>query len=175
MPASSPLGKLTTKSWFESRNDIKTIVDVGCGEGTYRKLLGQNYHWIGVDVWEPYVERFHLRDIYDEIIIGNIKDLSLTTGDCYIFGDVLEHLPKDDAINVINKIPKDKHIIISIPLGIYEQGELEGNPHEAHKGYWTYDEVYNLADWTETHTWCFNPDLPKLITLGLLTLGLFIK
>lgn len=173
MPASSFIGKKTTKNWFLRRNDIKKIIDIGCGEGTYWNLLEKDtkdkniYKWIGVDVWEPYIDRFQLFSKYDDVIIGDVREIALPDGDCYIFGDVLEHMTKEEAKKVIASIPKDKHLIISIPLGEYIQGAIEGNPYEEHKSYWNYEEVYALADWTETHTWCFNKDLPKLITLGL--------
>ena len=47
MPTSSSLGKIEIRNWFNARNDIKSIVDFGCGSGTYIDLLGkQKYKWI---------------------------------------------------------------------------------------------------------------------------------
>ena len=84
MPASSTVGKDIIKAWFESRTDIKTIFDVGAGEGTYPKLLGPNYRWIGSEIWAPYVSRFDLESLYSMLIIGDIALMKLPEADCII-------------------------------------------------------------------------------------------
>jgi SAM-dependent methyltransferase len=72
---SSPNGKKEIKEWIEKQTDIKTIVDVGPGKGTYAKLLGNKYNWIGIEAWKPYVEKYNLSNLYKEIIISDIKDI----------------------------------------------------------------------------------------------------
>ena len=145
MPVSSPKGKTLIKEWFEGQNDIKTIVDLGCGSGTYPKLLGDEYHWIGVDIWKPYVERFELKELYDEIITGDIEKCKLPDGDCAILGDVLEHIEKDGMIKTFHRVNrKYKHIVISIPLNSDSQYVFEGNEYEKHRSIWTALELERL-------------------------------
>lgn len=140
---SSPNGKKEIKEWIEKQNDIKTIVDVGPGQGTYAKLLGDKYNWIGIEAWKPYIEKYNLKDLYKEIIISDIKELNeFPKADCIIFGDVLEHLYKFQAIKIIGKAEAIyKHVIISIPLGSLEQGSLENNSFETHLSNWSESDL----------------------------------
>lgn len=157
MPGSVIQGKQQIKSFIDSnRNDIKKIVDVGAGSGTYPNLLGrEDYYWIGIEIFPDYVERFDLNSIYDEIIIADISELpkeEWPDADCIIFGDVLEHLPKPKAIEVLDRaLMKYKHVVLSIPIGFWDAEEHYGNKHELHLSTWTMAELRERADWTETH------------------------
>ena len=68
MPSSVKHGKKEIKEWVEKQTDIESIIDVGCGKGTYRELLGSNYYWIGIEIWKPYIEQWGLNKLYDRII-----------------------------------------------------------------------------------------------------------
>jgi len=170
MPASSPLGKDVIKAWFERQEDIKSILDVGAGEGTYRKLLGGKYHWIALEVWKEYVDRFKLEDMYNEVIIGDIRDTVVPTTDCVILGDVIEHVDKEDGKTILEVASSVcKHVVVSIPLGKYEQGAIEDNPYEEHKATWTMKEMKKIYDWPIIWNLRINSDLPTP------TIGIFIK
>lgn len=143
MPYSSDLCKQEIKDWFDSRSDITHITDVGCGSGTYPKLLGrEKYHWTGIEVWEPYVDEFNLRDLYDRLVIGDFFDnyYKVPGGDTIIFGDVLEHMTAEDVVRAITIGDKYfQHVVISIPIN-YPQEATE-NPYEEHKSLWTMEEI----------------------------------
>jgi len=117
MPVSSPKGKDIIKNWFEKQTDINTIVDLGCGFGTYPKLLSGKYIWKAVEIFYPYIEKYKLKNIYREIRIGDIQYMDLPGGDCAIMGDVLEHLPEKAAIKTFKKVNRlYNHVVLSIPL-----------------------------------------------------------
>ncbi len=147
MPTSTDKGKSYIKQWFGDREDIKTVVDLGPGCGTYPMLLGKNeYIWKAVEIWAPYIERFNLNDIYKEIRIGDIRYIEIPIGDCVIIGDVLEHIEKDDAIETFKKIDKQfKHVVLSIPVGSDSQYAFEGNYFEKHLSTWSTKELENLV------------------------------
>lgn len=117
MPNSVKQGKEEIKKFIQEQGDIKTILDIGCGEGTYPKLLGKDYVYLGVEIYEPYVKMFDLTKYYKSITIADVSEVEeFPEADCVIFGDVLEHLEKDKAFKVINNAIKHfKHIIVSIP------------------------------------------------------------
>lgn len=142
MPYSSTECKKEIQEWFSKQTDIKDIVDVGCGAGTYPKLLGDSYNWTGIEIWKPYVEEFELNKLYSTLLIGDYFDfVDKIGGDCIIFGDVLEHMEKNKAIEAIRLAnAKFKHIVISIPI-MMEQGYSHGNPFEEHKSVWTMEEI----------------------------------
>lgn len=145
MPYSSTECKKEIKEWFDKQTGIETIVDIGPGCGTYPKLLGDKYTWIGIEIYEPYIEEFKLIDLYDEILIGNFFDLiDSVSGDCLILGDVLEHMTKEDA-SLAMKIADEnfKHVVISTPIN-YEQEGTE-NPYEKHLSVWSMEEINSLV------------------------------
>ncbi len=153
MPGSRKEGKPRIKEWFDNHTDIKSIVDVGAGSATYPKLLGKDkYKWIAIEIWGPYIEQWNLKEYYSDIIIADIKHVILPEADCIIFGDILEHMAKEDALKVLKKAQKKfKHILVSIP--VMPNGELYpaaihyGNKFEAHISGWTFPEVHALDNW----------------------------
>ena len=76
-----------------------TVLDIGPGVGTYAKLLaGPDVSGlIGLEIWEPYVQTYRLREYYDEIIIGDARLVDLPQADVVILGDVAEHMTEVEA------------------------------------------------------------------------------
>lgn len=159
MPGSVIQGKAEIKEWIDAKEgDIGNILDVGCGEGTYAKLLGPKHKYIGVDIWMPYKQMWKLDSLYEEVVIGDIYWIDMTlfvpySIDCVIFGDVLEHLPKAQALQVLDlAIDIFPHVVVSLPLSD-TPGEIRpakvhyDNPFEAHLSAWTKDEMDSLYDW----------------------------
>jgi len=149
MPCSNLEGKEFIKDWVWIHNDIKSIVDFGPGIGTYYYLIRpvrRDIRFIAVEIWEPYVQNFMLRNYYDDVIIGDLRTVTLPKADCAILGDVLEHLGRIDAVQAFNRINQFyQHVILSIPWGTSPGKPALGNPHEIHKSFWTFDEVCKLV------------------------------
>jgi hypothetical protein len=130
-------------------------------------LLGDGYEYIGIEIWEPYIGMFDLHSLYKEIIISDVSSCKLPKGDCIIFGDVLEHLPKKDALRVLREAGEQyNHMILSIPISM-KRGEIVpakvhyGNPYEAHLSDWIFAELEKMYRWN------------KVILSG--GIGIFIK
>ena len=110
------------------------ILDVGPGAGMNYDMLADRYSNIdGVEVFEPYVERYGLRNRYRNIFIENVVDFNkFSNYDLVIMGDVLEHLTVSDSVKVLeNIIESGSHALIQVPYQ-YEQGMIEGNVYEIH-------------------------------------------
>lgn len=141
MPFSSDAGK----QYIQSLNLTGTrILDVGAGSGTYRKLfpnLGK--HWTAVEIWEPYIQEYKLRDLYDEVIVGDARQLEYKEYDIAFVGDVLEHMERQEAEDLLFKLrQKCRTVVVSIPIGFYPQDEYNGNPYEKHIcDNWTHNDV----------------------------------
>lgn len=146
MPGSSTHGKREIHEWFGKQKYIQTVLDIGCGSGTYPQLLkDKNYNWAGIEIYAPYIEKYNLRDIYSNMICGDVTKLLLPDADCVILGDVVEHLTKEDGIQLMAEVDaKFRHVVISIPIN-YPQGKIGGNPFEEHKSIWTWDEINNAV------------------------------
>jgi SAM-dependent methyltransferase len=143
MPGSNDTGKKEIKEWFDETLPSRplTVVDFGCGLGTYPKLLGKDgIRWIGVEIWAPYIEQFGLQEWYDLLIIGDLLWVIWPQADCAIFGDVLEHLERDVAVAAMKKADDlYGHAILSVPI-YNSQGRTE-NPYEEHKHWWEWREL----------------------------------
>jgi hypothetical protein len=98
-----------------------SVLDAGFGFGLFGHLLRQYF-----DVWEGRIQRAewriridgieidarsnqpHARYLYNDVFVGDIRELvpvhaSRSPYDVILFGDVLEHLPKDDAVRLLRK------------------------------------------------------------------------
>jgi hypothetical protein len=153
MGRSSMEGKDVIFNWFKNKQDIDVIVDIGAGKGMYRKISSKQKilhkaNWIAVEVWKPYIDEFQLDQRYDKIINQDARTIdyaSLSPIDLTIMGDVLEHMTKEESIQLVDKVMAvSKYGVISIPIIHYPQGEENGNPFEEHiKDDWTFEEVIN--------------------------------
>ncbi|MER7908288.1 class I SAM-dependent methyltransferase [Streptomyces sp. NPDC096068] len=147
MPTSIAEGKDWSLERFE-RHKPDTVTDVGPGEGTYAKLFRPVHHgvwWTGIEIHKPYAAKYKLRStktraMYDELHVEDAREseVHLFYRDLVIFGDVLEHMPREDAADLLVKAEAAGcwHILVSLPIVEAPQGEVDGNPHEAHVHHW---------------------------------------
>lgn len=130
--------------------DLKLIVDVGPGDGTYERIYRSqtpNASWVGVEIWAPYVSRFSLHESYDSIVVCDILNYRWPEGgvDLVILGDVVEHMTEDIARIVLAQCKENaRNIIVSLPIIESHQGEVDGNPYEAHLHQWSFDDMLDL-------------------------------
>jgi hypothetical protein len=144
MPGSAEEGRKLMGDWIKMQAP-RSVLDIGAGSGTYGKLMRQivpDAYLIGVEAWEPYVARFRLDQVYDQLIVADIVKLAneqrgpwgIPRADVVILGDVLEHMTEDHARDVwaaARSIAR-KAVYLSIPIIHYPQGHEEGNPYEEH-------------------------------------------
>ena len=73
MPYSSESGKAYVRN-IVGRVKHERMLDIGCGSGTYAKMF-PDAHWTGVEVWESYIEEFKLKDLYQQLILSDAREL----------------------------------------------------------------------------------------------------
>jgi hypothetical protein len=171
VPTSDAQGKDVALDWYRQiRPDL--VVDIGPGDGTYARLMRptdppadafdhltarypyigpQTAHWIGIEAWAPYVERFGLGVLYDQVFVADARIVHwpriASAGiyrrtDLVIAGDVLEHLAKPDARMLLDDLTASfRNLIVSVPVLHLPQGAWEGNPFERHVDHWTAEEL----------------------------------
>jgi len=134
MPYSTTLYKAEIKQHFIDKLDTSIkILDVGAGCGTYAHLLREDFYIDAIEVFEPNIEKFGLKNLYQNVFLGNILDFDFSNYDYLIFGDIIEHLTFLEAKNLLEKVyHKDKLCMVGVPY-LYEQGEYEGNTYEIHQ------------------------------------------
>jgi hypothetical protein len=147
-----PRSRIQGKAWIShavSRLRPSTILDVGPGLGTYANLLRgitPGATWSCVEVFEPYVEMFSLRQKYDIVYICDVRYFAWPQQyDIVILGDVLEHLRLEDAQAVwASARAHARNLVLSIPIVEYPQGISHDNVHETHLHTWSHELVVNL-------------------------------
>lgn len=146
MPKSSKENKDVAKQWHDMLNP-KVVLDIGPGQGTYATLCKKpGEYWIGIEAWAPYIEQFDLKSLYDSVIVADARFVNLDklprTPDLVIMGDVLEHMKKGEAKDLIAEMfSRYERIIISVPLKHLDQGPWEGNHFEIHVDHWHHEEM----------------------------------
>jgi hypothetical protein len=153
VPTSIAEGKDWSLKLFQ-RHQPDTVTDVGPGEGTYAKLFRPAHHgvwWTCIEIHKPYIRKYGLkntakrRDMYDEVHNLDAREAPdhLYFRDLVIFGDVLEHMPREDAVALLHRAEAAGcwNILVSLPIVEAPQGEVDGNPHEAHVHHWDADDM----------------------------------
>lgn len=126
----------------------KTILDLGCGDGSLMAVLSQGENWqiIGVDIYANSLNKAKDKKIYQKLIKGDVLASVRTLRksskkyDVVFFSQVIEHIPKYKGEKVLNEIEKLalNKIIVGTPKGFMEQPKefLGDNPHQIHESGW---------------------------------------
>lgn len=136
MPSSHPENKMWIMKKIKEINP-KNILDVGAGEATYlefiKSFISEDIKMDGIEVWEPYVDYFKLREKYDNLFMVDARNHDNFDYDIVIFGDILEHMSEEDSLKLWEKCSKQaRYGIISIPIVHMPQGAYNDNPYEIH-------------------------------------------
>jgi autotransporter strand-loop-strand O-heptosyltransferase len=134
MPNSYSYFKQEIKEYIkENISTSKKILDVGPGEGTYSNLIREiGYQMDCVEIHEPYITSYNLKEKYDNVYHGNILNFDISKYDFIILGDVLEHISENDAKSLIeNIINQNKECLVAVPYLMSQDTHL-GNKYEKH-------------------------------------------
>lgn len=130
-----------TKPWVVGKiieAGARSVLDVGAGAGNWLDALreaGYAGRVDAVELWHPYIDRFHLRFRYDQVHEVDARHLlpgHYAQYDAVIFGDVMEHMTVEEAVECWWAARTAAHSAIAIPIVPYHQGALNGNPYERH-------------------------------------------
>lgn len=121
-----------------------TVLDVGAGYGKYSRIVRAaipGAHLTAIEVHRPYIEKFQLSAIYDEVWEMNVVELLERRVACNfevtILGDVLEHLRRSDGLDMLDYFFYRSGYVIVVYPEEWVQEECFENPLEAHVSYWT--------------------------------------
>ncbi len=124
--------------WVIDRS-AKSILDIGCGEGLPMRLIKKRMKVessTGVDLFEPYIKKARNIQTHGSYELQDIRKLNYgrESFDVVIASHVLEHLPKEEALMVLEKLERiaKKQIIIAAPIGEMYHPEVDGNKLQLH-------------------------------------------
>ena len=142
--ASYEKGKYTVCEWVKEHFPKgSTALDVGACDGDWQQRLGDWLVMDAVEIFEPYLERYQLRDKYRDVYVCDMADFEYEHYDLIIFGDVIEHMDVDKARKVLEYAKtRCKDMVVSVPYE-YFQEPYNGNKWEAHIQDDLTDELFN--------------------------------
>jgi SAM-dependent methyltransferase len=162
------------------------VIDIGCGDMPYRKLIESvdGVSYVGVDLDNSEIERAIKPDIYWD---GYNLPIESATADCVYLTEVLEHCPDPKTVlsEASRVIKKDGLVIFSVPFIWY----LHEAPYDFYR-YTPYTikkmfddngfdmeilETYGSNDMAFLHTyfiWLKKSRLPKIVRFSLYLLTL---
>lgn len=129
--ASYDYGKKEICDWIRKNfSRDAEILDVGAGDGKWRRLLKDYSNMDAVEAFYPNV--WHINGLYRNIIVDDICNVKYEHYDLVIFGDVIEHLYVEKAQKVLEYAKNhSRDVIVAVPF-LYEQHAIYGNPFEIH-------------------------------------------
>jgi len=117
-----------------------TLLDVGCGNNSvvqfFKKKLNKT---TGIDIYELSIKKSKQKNIHQKYVVGDILNINKyfknKSFDCVLNIDVLEHLEKEEAINLIKRMENisKKIVILQTPNGFVKQNSIKGNKYQIHK------------------------------------------
>ena len=136
MSSSYNVGKRKMKNLINILIDSNKsrILDIGCGEGVYGRLIPKACYCVAIDAID-YREKYGLMQYYDEfhqLDMRNTEELKkLGHFDLIIMGDVLEHVTPEEARQVLNTVEEmTEYLLVAVPY-LYPQ-YCEDNHWENH-------------------------------------------
>lgn len=131
--------------------DIKSVLDVGCGENSPLARVSKNFYSVGIDVFEPSITKSKKAKIHDDYKVGNILKLETffkpKSFDAVVALDVIEHFKKKDALKLIDSMDRiaKKKVLIVTPYGFTQQSAYDGNPYQEHKSGWNVSDFKKMG------------------------------
>jgi 2-polyprenyl-3-methyl-5-hydroxy-6-metoxy-1,4-benzoquinol methylase len=131
--------------------DVSSILDVGCGEDSPLRVFGRRTHRVGVDAYEPAIERSRAAGIHDEYRVADILELNEmfapNSFEAVVAFDVLEHLEQADGLALLDTMERiaTRRVVILTPNGFVPQSARGGNPWQVHHSGWTAAQMRGLG------------------------------
>ena len=122
----------------------KRIIDLGCGSGKYGMLIKEYCSPTKLDALE--VHRDYINDVhfsvYNHVYMMDVMqfDFAKETYDLYLVMNILDHLTREDAITLMEKIPGD--MLVVVPQTWYQHDHED--IWEKHKSFWKREDFNEL-------------------------------
>lgn len=145
-------GEIVDKFLVKELKDCERIIDLGCGPssplGRIKDKLKPSLYSLGVDNFDPYLEKNKKDQIHSEYLKSNIFDIDFPekSFDCALLIDVVEHFDKEDFLTFLPRLEKIANkIVVMTPNGYVEQEEYDNNEYQIHKSGWTTEDLEQLG------------------------------
>lgn len=147
--------------WRHLDREARSVLDVGCGKSSpVHSFPGLSYT-VGVDIFEPYLRQATKAGTHHDYVRCDVRKLPFRrkSFDVVLCLEVLEHLDKEDGHRLLQEMEEiaRRQVIITTPLGKYDQASYDGNPAQQHRYLLSPPEMKEMGY--------------RVVTLGLRNLG----
>lgn len=125
-----------TLHWIVKKNigkNVKTIIDLGCGDGSFTKDISYGEKWkiTGVELYDDSIKRAEGLKLYEQIVKSDVtaipRGINKNKYDVVVSIQVIEHLSKkvgEAALQKWENLAKKK-VIIATPVGFMKFDRVE--------------------------------------------------
>lgn len=126
----------------ELNGDICTVLDIGCGRGTFKTF--RKFDSTGIDILPDNIKTSEINGNYKHLIQGDIRELNIAdkSFDAVSCIEIIEHLTKDEGWELLDRIERiaRKTVIVTTPWGFYSLAGRKYNPYLDHQSGWLPEE-----------------------------------
>ncbi len=107
------------------------------------RFIGRRMRFVsvGADIFLPYLKECRSERTYAAVVQCDVRFLPFRSNsfDVVLCMEVLEHLERDGGERLLNEMERVARlqIILTTPLGSYEQHEYDGNSYQKHRHIWS--------------------------------------
>lgn len=141
-----------TYLWLFRRSlgNPKTVLDLGCGDGSFMKVLsrGKNWQIAGIDIFKDVIIKAKSSGVYERVIQGDVVKVAnemvqqKRRFDTVFSCQLIEHMSQkegDRLLSLIDQLVINRSVVAT-PRGFVEAEDLSGhNPHRYHVSGWNID------------------------------------
>lgn len=147
-----PFGYLWLIKKNLEKENIKTILDLGCGKGDFGVFFNENnkYEITGLEIYDPYLKITRQTKKYKNLISADLtkklkfKDKSF---DAVVCLQVIEHLKKSEGQELLSEAQRvaKKMVLFTTPVGECEQEAYDKNDYQKHHSAWLPEEFKKMG------------------------------
>lgn len=140
--------------------DIKTVLDLGCGQGKPMEFINKRLQVkksVGVDLFEPYIKEAKQKKIHSEYLVKDVRKVKFApkSFDLVMASHVLEHLKEKDAWKVLENMERmaKRQVIVVTPIGEHYHQLEDGNIWQLHLSHFTPIDFINRGYQIKKYGW----------------------
>jgi SAM-dependent methyltransferase len=139
-------------------DDVKTVLDVGCGTGDLMAMIAKGRNWdiTGVELFDDSIKAAQATNAYRKIVKADItklpKEITQKKYDVVFSSMAVEHIPKAEALALIKQMEamSIKRTVVTTIVGFYDFCPLdargkEKNPYQVHVSGWDPGEFRQMG------------------------------